>query len=102
MKPADRREKVKEMEGEIKEKKKKMKELEKEVKETEKNLGLVKLGGEKPDKVEQLVGDAEFREHCETRTCVLAFLPHILDGGASARNGYLKTMDSVFKKAKGD
>mmetsp|Transcript_13952 Transcript_13952/g.24447 ORF Transcript_13952/g.24447 Transcript_13952/m.24447 type:complete len:300 (+) Transcript_13952:213-1112(+) len=102
MKPADRKAKIKGMEDEIKDKKKQMKQLEKEVKEIEKNLGLVKAGGEKPDKVEQLLGDTEFREHCESRTCVLAFLPHILDGGASARNGYLKTLDSAFKKAKAD
>jgi len=102
MSVADRRAKITEMENQIKEKKNKAKELEKEVKSMNKNLELVKLGGQKPDRVMQLVNDAEFRENCETRTCVLSFLPHILDGGAAARNGFLKTIESVFKKAKAD
>merc|ERR1712217_675536 len=93
---------IKEMEAGIKEKGAKAKELEKEVKELKRNLDLFKLGGEKPEKVEQLVGDAEFREHCEHRTCILAFLPHILDGGAKERNGYLKTIDTVFKKSRSE
>jgi len=72
------------------------------VKAVGKNLELFKLGGQKPDRVMQLINDAEFRENCEHRTCVLSFLPHILDGGAEARNGFLKTVEAVFKKAKGD
>lgn len=102
MSVADRRTKVTEMEEGMKTKKNEKQQLEKEVKELTKTLELYKLGGQKPDRVMQLVNDAEFREHCETRTCVLAFLPHILDGGAEARNGFLKTMDPVFKKAKSD
>uniref|UniRef100_A0A7S1FDJ3 protein disulfide-isomerase n=1 Tax=Noctiluca scintillans TaxID=2966 RepID=A0A7S1FDJ3_NOCSC len=98
----DRRAKIKVMEEEVKEKKALLKSLQKEIGETTKAIELFKLGGEKPERVEQLVGDAEFREHCEHRTCILAFLPHILDGGAAARNGLLKTLDTVFKKAKGD
>merc|ERR1712093_435334 len=92
----------KEMEDSIKAKQQEYKKLEKEVKDLQKNLDLYKLGGEKPDRVVQLVNDAEFREHCEHRTCVLAFLPHILDSGAKQRNEELKTLDGVFKKAKGD
>merc|ERR1712070_246833 len=102
MSVADRRAKIKEMEDEMKQKKEEAKKLEKEVKELTKTLDLVKLGGEKPDRVMQLVNDAEFRENCEHRTCILSFLPHILDGGAAARNGFLKTIESVFKKAKAD
>merc|ERR1719195_2411514 len=97
------------MEGAVKEKKTQAKELEKQAKATmneakalSKTLALVKLGGEKPEKVEQLVGDAEFREHCEHRTCILCFLPHILDGGAAVRNDYLKIIDAVFKKSKSE
>merc|ERR1719367_1832402 len=90
------------MEASIKEKQATAKELEKEVKELKKNLDLFKLGGEKPEKVEQLLGDAEFREHCEHRTCVLSFLPHILDGGAADRNAYLATIQTVFKKSKAE
>lgn len=102
MSVADRRAKLTEMEEQVKEKKKQAKELEKEVKEAGKTLELVKLGGQKPDRVMQLVNDAEFRENCEHRTCVLAFLPHILDGGAAARTEFLKAVEGVFKKAKGD
>merc|ERR1719282_1292333 len=90
------------METSVKEKQTKAKKLEKEAKEMAKTLDLVKLGGQKPEKVEQLLGDAEFREHCEHRTCVLAFLPHILDDGAAGRNAHLKVMDKVFKAAKAD
>jgi len=100
MSTADRRAKIKEMEDSIKQKKDEAKKLEKEVKELTKTLDIVKLGGEKPDRVIQLVNDAEFREHCEHRTCVLAFLPHILDSGAKQRNGELKILDAVFKKTK--
>jgi len=102
MSVADRRAKVTEMEESIKEKKKQLKDLEKEVKELGKTIDIVKLGGQKPDRVMQLINDAEFREHCETRTCVLAFLPHILDGGAAARKEYLDAIQPVFKKAKSD
>jgi len=102
MSTGDRRAKIKELEDEMKEKKEQAKKLEKEVKELSKNVDLFKLGGEKPDKVMQLINDAEFKEHCEHRTCVLAFLPHILDSGAKQRNSELKVLDAVFKKAKGD
>lgn len=99
---ADRRAKIKELEAVAKEKKDQAKALQKEAKDLTKQLELYKLGGEKPEKVEQLLGDAEFKEHCESRTCVLAFLPHILDGGAKERNEHLKTIDTVFKKSKAD
>lgn len=102
MSVADRLAKIKEMEASIAEKKKQAKELEKEVKAMTATLTLVKLGGDKPEKVEQLLGDAEFKAHCEHRTCILAFLPHILDGGAAARKEYLKTLEAVFKKSKAD
>lgn len=102
MSTADRRAKIKEMEDSIKQKKEEFKKLEKEVKDIQKNLDIVKLGGEKPDRVLQLVNDAEFREHCEHRTCVLAFLPHILDSGAKQRNTELKVLDTVFKKVKSE
>lgn len=102
MSVADRRAKITELEADVKAKKDKAKQLEKDVKELGKTLDLVKLGGQKPDRVVQLLNDAEFREHCESRTCVIAFLPHILDGGAKERNGHLKTLEAVFKKAKSD
>lgn len=102
MSAGDRRAKIKEMEDEVKQKKAEAKKLEKESKEIAATLELVKLGGQKPEKVEQLLGDGEFRDHCETRTCVLAFLPHILDSGAAQRKEELKVLDKVFKKAKAD
>jgi len=102
MSVADRRAKITAMETEVKEKTKQAKELEKEAKKMAKELELWKLGGQKPDKPVQLLGDAEFREHCEHRTCVLAFLPHILDGGAKVRNEHLKAIDTVFKKSKSE
>jgi len=102
MSVGDRREKIKQLETDIKDKKKQAKALETEAKQLAATLSLVKLGGEKPEKVEQLTGEAEFREHCEHRTCILAFLPHILDGGAAARNEHLKVIDTVFKKSKAD
>lgn len=102
MNVADRRAKIKDMEAEVKDKKVQLKTLETEVKSLTKNIELWKLGGEKPDRVIQLVGDAEFREHCEHRTCIIAFLPHILEENAKTRNDHLKNIEGVFKKAKGD
>lgn len=102
MSAADRRARINGLEEEIRSKKKQAKELEAQVKDLAKTLELVRLGGERPDRVEQLLGDSEFREHCEHRTCILAFLPHILDGGAAARNGYLNTLQEVFKKSKAE
>lgn len=102
MSVADRRAKIKEVEESVKMKKEEAKKLEKEAKELAQTLTLLKLGGDKPEKVEQLLGDAEFKEHCESRTCIVSFLPHILEGGAKARNDLLKTLNDVFKKAKAD
>lgn len=98
----ERRARIQSLEEDIKTKRKQAKELEAEAKQLAKTLELVKLGGEKPEKVEQLLSEDEFRGHCEHRTCILAFLPHILDGGAAARNEYLKTLNEVFKKSKAD
>lgn len=102
MSTTDRRAKITELETEMKEKKAKAKQLEKEVKDMTKNLELYKLGGEKPDRVIQLLNDAEFKEHCEHRTCVLSFLPHILDSGAAARKNELKAIEASFKKSKAE
>mmetsp|Transcript_34451 Transcript_34451/g.95269 ORF Transcript_34451/g.95269 Transcript_34451/m.95269 type:complete len:198 (-) Transcript_34451:361-954(-) len=102
MSVGERREKIKAMETTINAKKTQAKALEAEAKQLAGTLQLIKLGGEKPEKVEQLLGDAEFREHCEHRTCILSFLPHILDGGAAVRNEYLKAIEAVFKKSKSE
>jgi len=45
--------------------------------------------------VHQLLSQEQFTELCGSTTCVIAFLPHILDSGAQVRNGYI----DVLKKA---
>lgn len=42
------------------------------------------------------------RAHCESRLCVVAFLPHILDDGAMGRNAHLKRLDLAMKATKAD
>lgn len=98
----DRAAKAKELEDAIAAKKKQAKDLEKEWKTLSGDLDLVKLAGNKPESVEQLLTDDDFRAHCGHRTCILAFLPHILDDGASGRNGNLKIINGVLKANKGD
>lgn len=98
----ERRAKIKEVEDSIKAKKAQAKELEAEAKKLTETLGIIKLGGEKPDVVAQVLDDAQLRDHCESRVCVLAFLPHILEGGAKERNRLLKILNDVFKTAKAD
>jgi hypothetical protein len=98
----DRATKVKEMEDAIAAKQKEAKALEKEWKQMKEDVELVKLAGNKPEMVEQLLNDDDFRAHCGHRTCVLAFLPHILDDGAKGRNAHLKILNGVLKANKGD
>lgn len=102
MSTGDRRAKIKELEDSMKKKKEEYKQIEKDLKTIQKQIDITKLGGEKPDRLMQLLNDDEFREHCDTRTCVIAFLPHILDGSAKKRNEELAVLQSVFKKAKAD
>lgn len=63
-----------------------------DIKKLEDQVRLYKLGG---DKLEQLLSDADFRAECESRVCVLAFLPHILDSGADERNKMLQALSQV-------
>lgn len=100
MSKADRAAKIKEIQEQIAEKKKKAAELEKEAKELAPTLDLIKLGGMKPEKVEQLLNEPDFRAHCEGRTCLVAFLPHILDDGAKGRNAHLKMLNEALKASK--
>lgn len=102
MSKADRSTKLKAVEADIKEKHQKAKDLEKEAKQLLASLDLIKAGGMKVEKVEQLLDDAEMRAHCEGRTCVLAFLPHILDDQAKERNEKIKALDSAMKAKKKD
>merc|ERR1712187_1076033 len=66
------------------------------------SLDLIKAGGQTVEKVEQLLNDADWRAHCEGRTCVVAFLPHILDDFAKGRNENLKILDSALQQSKKD
>jgi len=102
MSKADRVTKIKEMEAEIKEKKKKAVELEKEAKQMTDDLVMWKAGGQTVEKVEQLFNDADMRAHCDGRTCVIAFLPHILDDQAKGRKQHLKVLDAVLQSTKKD
>lgn len=105
-----RAERISEIEAEIAEKKEASEddidtdedaaeEIKKEVKKLEERKRLMKLGG---DKLEQLVSDADFRAECESRVCVLAFLPHILDTGAAERNRLLDMFKAVRKRSMGE
>mmetsp|Transcript_104181 Transcript_104181/g.293801 ORF Transcript_104181/g.293801 Transcript_104181/m.293801 type:complete len:295 (+) Transcript_104181:242-1126(+) len=102
MSKAERSAKIKEVEAQAKEKQETAKRLEKEAKDLIAQLDLIKAGGQKVEKVEQLLDDAEMRAHCESRTCVVAFLPHILDDFAKGRNERLKVLDEALKASKKD
>jgi len=96
----DRNAKLDEMKAEIKQAQDAVKKLNNDIKQLTSDINIVKAGGDKPDRLVQLINDDEFRGHCETRTCILSFLPHILDDGAKKRNEHLKVIEAVFKKAK--
>jgi len=102
MTKAERVAKIKEVEQEIKDAKKQAVDLEKKAKQLAANLELIKAGGMTVEKVEQLLNDADWRAHCEGRTCVVAFLPHILDDLAKGRNANLKILDDAMKASKKD
>merc|ERR1719453_1226843 len=71
----------------------------KEIKDLKGKIKLIQLGG---DKLEQLLSDADFRSECGSKTCILSFLPHILDGGAKVRNELLETLAAVRKTANAE
>lgn len=100
MSKAERMAKIKAVEAEIKQAKEDAAALEKKAKELDASIGLIKAGGFTVEKVEQLLNDADWRAHCESRTCLVAFLPHIYDDGASGRNANLKVLDDAFKASK--
>merc|ERR1740121_3319672 len=102
MSKAERVAKIKAVEQEIKDAKQQAVELEKKAKKLSESLELIKAGGQTVEKVEQLLNDADWRAHCEGRTCVVAFLPHILDDGAKGRNENLKILDEAMKTSKKD
>jgi len=102
MSKAERSAKIKEVEQEIKDAKKEAADLEKKAKTLAASLDLIKAGGQTVEKVEQLLNDADWKAHCEGRTCVVAFLPHILDDAAKGRNANLKVLDEALKASKKD
>jgi len=102
MSKAERVAKIKEVQQEIASAQKEAKELEKKAKKLTESLELIKAGGQTVEKIEQLLNDADWRAHCDGRTCIVAFLPHILDDGAKGRNDYLKKVDKVFQESKKD
>jgi len=102
MSKAERSAKIKEVEQEIKDSKKQAVELEKKAKKLAEDLDLIKAGSATVEKVEQLVNDGDWKAHCEARTCVVAFLPHILDDFATGRNDNLKALDEAMKASKKD
>merc|ERR1719414_2860444 len=102
MSKAERSAKIKEVEQEIKDSKKQAAELEKKAKKLAESLDIIKAGGVTVEKVEQLLNDGDWKAHCEGRTCVVAFLPHILDDLAKGRNANLKTLDEAMKASKKD
>merc|ERR1712113_710355 len=110
MTKGERKARIAELEASVKEKEEaseddieleedQIEEIKTEVKALKEQLRIVKLGG---DKLEQLLHDADFRTECASQTCLLVFLPHILDSGAAERNEYLKTLTTVRNRAKGE
>merc|ERR1712203_680740 len=87
---------------EIKDSKKQAAANEKKAKKLTASLDLIKAGGQTVEKVEQLLNDADWKAHCEGRTCIVAFLPHIYDDQAVGRNKHLKILDDALKASKKD
>ncbi|KAL5493511.1 hypothetical protein EMCRGX_G014702 [Ephydatia muelleri] len=53
-----------------------------------------------PPEVKQLVSQEVLEECAQKQLCMLSFLPHILDSGASGRNLYLETLKASAEKFK--
>jgi len=102
MSKAERAAKIKEVEQEAKNAKKQVKELEKKVVALTESLDLIKAGGQTVEKVEQLLNDEDWRAHCDSRTCIISFLPHILDDQAVGRNENLKLLEKALQQTKKD
>lgn len=102
MSKAERAAKIKEVETEISDAKKQAKDLEKKAKTLSEQLVLIKAAGATVEKVEQLLNDEDWKAHCEGRTCVVAFLPHIFDDGKKGRDTHLKVLDDAMKASKKD
>ena len=54
-----------------------------------------------PPEVNQLLNQKTLEENCDGKQlCVIAFLPHILDSGASGRNTYIDVLTQIGEKYK--
>ncbi|XP_066540867.1 protein disulfide-isomerase A6-like [Hoplias malabaricus] len=54
-----------------------------------------------PPEVHEILNQDIFKTTCdENQLCIVAVLPHILDTGASGRNGYLEVMKNMAEKYK--
>jgi len=102
MSKAERSAKIKAVEQEIKDARKQAGDLEKRAKQLAESLDLIKAGGQTVEKVEQLLNDADWKAHCEGRTCVVAFLPHILDDLAKGRQENIKILNEAMSASKKD
>jgi hypothetical protein len=102
MSTADRGAKIREIKESVESKKKQAKELEKESKQLAKELEVWEESAKKPEAVEQLLTDEDFKEVCGTKTCIIGFMPHIYDDQASGREANLKILDSARKANKDD
>jgi len=102
MSKAERAAKIKSVQDEIKEAKATIKELEIKAKKGLESLDLIKAGGATVEKVEQLLNDEDWRAHCDGRTCIVSFLPHIYDDQAAGRNEHLKTLTKAMQDSKKD
>lgn len=97
---SERAKKVTAVQAEVEAKRAQAKQLQEESKRLEEELALIKLGGEQVEKVEQMLNDDDTRAHCEGRTCIIAFLPHILDDQAAGRNAHVKVLDGALSASK--
>lgn len=102
MSKAERAAKIKAVEQEIKDAKKEAADLEKKAKTLSESLVLIKAGGATVEKVEQLLNDEDWRAHCDGRTCVVAFLPHIFDDGKTGRDAHIKVLNDAMMASKKD
>jgi len=102
MSTADRGAKIRELKDSVEAKKKQAKDLEKEWKQLAKELEVWEESAKKPEAVEQLLTDEDFKEVCGSKTCVIGFLPHIFDDQAKGRNANIKILDNARKANKDD
>eukprot|EP00457_Paulinella_chromatophora_P010620 gb/GEZN01010730.1/.p1 GENE.gb/GEZN01010730.1/~~gb/GEZN01010730.1/.p1 ORF type:complete len:299 (+),score=46.09 gb/GEZN01010730.1/:62-958(+) len=59
-------------------------------------------GALEPVRVEELVDQQTFDSLCNTKTCIIAVLPDILDTGAEGRNQFIATLTALATRARRD